>query len=917
MTLSDGRHGLLHRSEAPRGRKFELGEHVACRVKATEPRLALTLNRSEEELAVICRKGQKVRAVVTCWKPFGVVVDIGGRSSLLHRSSTELLPSEQVPWDKGDELQVRITSLCPKLEISTRTLHLRPVAPRVLLELGDANLDRLRCFHSKAALGEAMFGLGISFEEEEMPNGQKRFHLSSVFDVLSHEAFLDGVRKGVWKQKFSEFLPLALDEVHFAKARKVLERIVSKLSSGAMAEKLRSHGKSREQKEEEFNARITLDEYKKKSIDASKAAPASLPPPPDAPFTPTMLLDLLPKLMNSQVVLISSGQLWRSQKALEGYFAYHHLLLHCLRVWPKLRTRMEKLLSDFAKDPAKRRKDTIPNLGEFLCLVSVSDEYGWQELGIPLLEEAFTRNALWVLRQAPKLGELTDAGVSLYRLRKTFQANLVSLRLLMFQVAFLQLVKAPHKHAPDGPTCCAASCALARKDQSKGLPGPGEAEWLFQRCVRILAVEDWQDFLELVGMARMDDLEICQWLRRSILSSIRNGYHNSQYFSRLALPKQKQKDEGGGHEDPEDFGMDTRPKEGKAEKRRRREALLRLQAQQQMKSREFERALAWARWGGGYTKRQALVIISDESELDGLNSDLDKDKALKCWRGGAMPGWRLLDKPSLKHFKSFPAYVWFGLGCSQCDKLVQCEISGRCYSCCVCIAKEPAVEKPIKGVTAGGGPVASFTAFQAMAVVNPLEFEMQFEVKFAGLVADVSPLRACLNDDLTVKSDIHGIITFSRVSRQGRMLWEKAPEQIMVPGSKLVAGWQGVTDHVLSVKVRNVQFVLLQDTMHNMKSLEDLDLLKMVRTSCKDHVLRDEKTKELIWNRPCKNCTGVLRLRFTGPKFFAERKAQLEKLNADALAQRAFLCGLGSEIGDAEKKKNCINHIIKSEKIIR
>lgn len=105
--------------------------------------------------------------------------------------------------------------------------------------------------------------------------------------------------------------------------------------------------------------------------------------------------------------------------------------------------------------------------------------------------------------------------------------------------------------------------------------------------------------------------------------------------------------------------------------------------------------------------------------------------------------------------------------------------------------------------------------------------------------------------------------------------------------------------------------------MHDMKSLEDLDLLKMVRTSCKDHVLRDEKTKELIWNRPCKNCTGVLRLRFAGPRLFAERKAQLEKLNAESLAQRAYLCGLGSEIGDAEKKKNCINHIIKSEGIIR
>lgn len=201
--------------------------------------------------------------------------------------------------------------------------------------------------------------------------------------------------------------------------------------------------------------------------------------------------------------------------------------------------------------------------------------------------------------------------------------------------------------------------------------------------------------------------------------------------------------------------------------------------------------------------------------------------------------------------------------------------------------------------------------------VKPVQYEMQYEVAFDNLVADVAPLRACLNDDLTVKHDLQGIVTFSKVSRQGRELWEKAPEQVMVPGSKLVSGWQGVTDHLLSVKVRNVQFVLLQDTMHDLKSVDDLGLLKMCRTSCKDHILRDDETKEIIWNRPCKNCRGVLRLRFEGPQRFMERKSQLEKLGAEAFAQRAMLEGLGNQIGDAEKKKECIKYIIKSEGIIR
>jgi len=938
ITLDDGRTGLLHKSEAPRGMRFELSDKIVCRVKVEKP-LSFTLIRTEEEMECIVVSGSKVNALVTGWKPYGVFVDVGGRSTLLHRTETDLLRTETVPWEVGEEIPVRILSLTPKMSVSAKTLILRPVPPRPLLDLIDADLERLRCYHSKATLGEAVFGVGIAFESEDMPNGQKRYHLTSVYDVLAYESFQDGVRKGVWKQKFHEFLPLALDEGHFKQGRRVLENIVAKLTSGAMAEKLRSTGKTRDEKEEEFNARITFDQYKQKLQKDKESPPEASGPPPPPPvddFTPNMILKLIPKLMNSQVVLISSGQLWRSQKALEGYFAYHHLLLHCLHSWPKLRTRIEKQCQDFFENPDMRSKEHVPNLGEFLCLVSVSDKYGWEELGIPILVEAFTRNALWVLRQTPKLGELTDAGVSLFRLNKTFQANIVSLRLLMFQMAFLQLAKPPHTHEPDGPVCRAASCQLGRKDRCKGLPGLGEAEWLFKRCVRILAVDDWSEFLELVGAAHMDELEVCRWLRRSILASIRCGYHNPRYFSSLCAPKEKKKEERS--DDPEDFGMDTRPKESKAEKRKRRAAVLQERALASSKNREFNMALSWARFHAphGYTKRQALVII-DSSEKAQLESSMDKDGTLQGWWQSAQRGWRLLDNVKMSKINSFPARLWFGVGCIDCEKYVKCEMSGRCYTCCVKLAKAPGEAKPVKGLSkpGGGGLEARFGPFQAQAEM-PVTFEMQYEVGFAGLVADIAPLRAALSDDLTVTSAISGIMTFTRVVRSGRGLWEKAPEQTMVPGCKLLSGWQGVTDCLFSLKIRGMSFALLQDTMHNVKTLDDLELLRMNRTYCKDHLLRDPKTKmcnicnlknckdEAVcraenWNRVCPNCRGVLRLRFQAPQRFAARKEQLDKLSITEFSQRAMLCGLQDQLEgfDAEKRKDCTNFIIKSEGVIR
>lgn len=316
---------------------------------------------------------------------------------------------------------------------------------------------------------------------------------------------------------------------------------------------------------------------------------------------------------------------------------------------------------------------------------------------------------------------------------------------------------------------------------------------------------------------------------------------------------------------------------------------------------------------------------------------MDKDGTLQGWWQSAQRGWRLLDNVKVIKVNTFPARLWFGVGCIDCEKFVKCEISGRCYNCCVRLAKAPGEAKPIKGLSqpGGGGLQARFGPFQAQADM-PVTFEMQYEVGFAGLVADVAPLRAALSADLTVTSAIPGIMTFSRVIRSGRGLWEKAPEQTMVPGCKLLSGWQGVTDALFSLQIRGMSFTLLQDTMHNIKTFDDLDLLKMNRTYCKDHVLRDQKTKLCKicslktckdeeacraenWNRVCPNCRGVLRLRFQAPQRFAERKDQLDKLSVTNFTQRAMLCGLQDQLEgfDAEKRKECTNFIIKSEGIIR
>jgi len=303
VTLLDGHVGLLHRSETPRGRSFELGDDVCCRVKAWQPRLALTLLRSEEELATMAMGRVQIQGTVTNIKPFGAFVDVGGISGLLHRSEMEILPGQPIPWQVGETLRVCLLNAPgPKLAVTAKSLYLLPSQPRQLHD-GEVDLARLCCFHSKETFVEAVLGVGVSLEVEDGNGGQQRHHLTSIYDVLAHGSFRDGVRRGVWKQKFFAFLPLAISPEHFQRARHVFEESLAKLASGTVAEKTQSHGKSSGDREAEYRARITLDEYRKMGAAAAqKLQPTSMCRPAGSPFVPEMVFEVLPKLMNSQVV---------------------------------------------------------------------------------------------------------------------------------------------------------------------------------------------------------------------------------------------------------------------------------------------------------------------------------------------------------------------------------------------------------------------------------------------------------------------------------------------------------------------------------------------------------------------------------------------------------------------------------------
>lgn len=329
------------------------------------------------------------------------------------------------------------------------------------------------CFHSKVTFEEDVLGIGISLD---FTRAGKLQTVESSLDILSYSAFQDGVRLSVWKHPFKYWIPLYICDTHAERAIPLFQKVIPEIYKGITVE-----GKS--------NNFVTL------------------------------ALDVLCKLMSSMIVQIMKGNMWASFKALEGYMWCHRWLIYFVQKYPALLTAINKRVKAVIENEGLRHKDALPNLGEFLPLLSVSD-YKWSDVRKAIIEEVLDRNSLWIMlkNQQWRVFPFT-APVPQHDsiLEKCFAATDVSVRLIMFHVYFIEAVALRSDNV-------SLSRLAHAYDRHYGRPSVFMQQQLQSTIFKIQKTTSLKQYFEYVGMGKLTSQQMFAVVCKAMNNAKARGY---------------------------------------------------------------------------------------------------------------------------------------------------------------------------------------------------------------------------------------------------------------------------------------------------------------------------------------------------------------------------------------------------------
>lgn len=361
-------------------------------------------------------------------------------------------------------------------------------------------LERLRCSHTKKTFFEDVIGVGIDFTVNPMT--KKVDYISTSQDLLSASAFTRSkIRTDVFGNQFKLFLPLYFSEEHFQRSLHLIKKTIVQLCPDKGTTK----------------------------------------------FHPLMVLDVLPKIINTFVVLLSDEGLAASRRSFHGLIRIHRLFLALAHEYPSIKSTASCRLNNFILREECRMKSSCPNIGNFLPLLMIVDQkkVQWATISSTCLSELQDRRVLWACKAYPQLENLDDSSPD-ERLKLTFEAGSVGIHLTMLIVYFLWLLCKGSTYDRAALYdqfcgCLEAEEVLLSNSETKGeeiggnsVKSPKEtnisSHLSFQKfryqIHRILSVNTWQNYYTFVhAPCPKSKFQMAQLLKNAVRNSRQKKYH--------------------------------------------------------------------------------------------------------------------------------------------------------------------------------------------------------------------------------------------------------------------------------------------------------------------------------------------------------------------------------------------------------
>lgn len=221
--------------------------------------------------------------------------------------------------------------------------------------------------------------------------------------------------------KFDYWLPLAINSAHYANASKLVRKQLTSLGPVLRLDQCRSkHDRG-------------LAQYPVQHLIAMANA---------------IVVDLLRICdgASDESATTRYSVLCASERALAGYCSIIHLLASYALQNPLVIRRAQDMAKLFKNSNLGRDKTVVPDIGEFLVMLSLVDEVPWLDVRGAVVDELFARSVVWMLQPKPDgaglpgLAYLEDDPVCEWRLQETFKASRTGLRLLLLQIFFMEKI---------------------------------------------------------------------------------------------------------------------------------------------------------------------------------------------------------------------------------------------------------------------------------------------------------------------------------------------------------------------------------------------------------------------------------------------------------------------------------------------